>query len=304
MGQTQVQITDLVKVFGDKTVLDRVNFGLESGEVVGFIGPNGAGKTTCLRCLVGLVFADSGEVRVLDMDPDSSSVDIRRQCCYLPGETSIYRHMTGEEFLDFAVYLYPHRQVDILELMLSRFDLPMGKKVRNYSAGMKQKLALMATLVPDVPLYILDEPDRALDATSRFFLRELLLRLRDRGKTILLSSHHLTEVESVAHRLVFLVGGRIVPDERVVAARDDLRRHLRIRLRDGSPLPPGAEELAREPDGTILLRTPGDPLQWLKNLDSEQVLSAEVGVTRLEDLYRKLTGEPLSTGAPEAPWSR
>ena len=300
MGQPLVQIAELVKTFGKKLVLDRVAFQLEAGEVVGFVGPNGAGKSTCMRCLVGLVFPEGGTVRVLGMSPDRSAVDIRRQCCYLPGETSIYRGMSGREFLEFAVHVYPRQQEDILELMLDRFGLPMKQKVRNYSAGMKQKLALMATLTPDVPLYLLDEPDRALDATSRFFLRELLLRLRDRGKTILLSSHHLAEVESIAHRLVFLIGGCIVPEQQVDAARQELRQQIRIRLRDGSPTPPGAEELAREPDGTILLRTPGNPIHWLRGLEADQVLSAEVGITRLEDLYRKLTGDSSREDLAEA----
>ena len=300
MEQALVQIAELVKAFGEKLALDRVGFQLEAGEVVGFVGPNGAGKSTCLRCLVGLVFPEGGTVRVLGMSPDRSAVDIRRQCCYLPGETSVYRGMTGQEFLEFAVHVYPRRQEDILKLMLDRFELPMKQKVRSYSAGMKQKLALMATLTPDVPLYLLDEPDRALDATSRFFLRELLLRLRDRGKTILLSSHHLAEVESVAHRLVFLIGGRIVPDEQVAKARQELRQQIRVRLRDGTPLPPGAEELAREPDGTILLRTADNPLHWLRELDGDQVLSAELGITRLEDLYRKLTGDSGAENRAEA----
>ena len=292
------EIADLVKIFGDKTVLDRVGFQLAAGEVVGFVGPNGAGKSTCLRCLVGLVFREHGTVRVLGMDPDHSAVAIRHQCCYLPGETSIYRNMTGDEFLEFAVSLYPRHHADILEFVMDRFSLPMRRKVRKYSAGMKQKLALMATLVPDVQLYILDEPDRALDATSRFFLRELLSRLRDRGKTILLSSHHLAEVESVAHRLVFLEGGRIVPDQRVAEARAKLRQHVRLRVADGTTLPEGAEELSRDADGTILLRTPGNPLDWVGRLEADTVLSAEVGITRLEDLYRELTGD---TGRPTTP---
>lgn len=295
-----MQIAELVKTFGKNLVLDRVAFQLEAGEVVGFVGPNGAGKSTCMRCLVGLVFPEGGTVRVLGMSPDRSAVEIRRQCCYLPGETSIYRGMSGQEFLEFAVHVYPRRQEDIEQLMVDGFDLPMKRAVRGYSAGMKQKLALMATLIPDVPLYLLDEPDRALDATSRFFLRELLLRLRDRGKTILLSSHHLAEVESVAHRLVFLVGGRIVPDEQVTAARQELRQQIRVRLRDGTPLPPGADELAREPDGTILLRTANNPFHWLRELDADQIISLELGVTRLEDLYRKLTGDSRAENRAEA----
>ena len=290
MTDTVTLVRGLSKAFGDKQVLCDVDLSLAPGEVVGFVGPNGAGKTTCLRCLVGLVFRDHGAVDVFGMDPARDPVAIRRLCSYLPGETSIYRGMTGAEFLSFALHLYPAQQHDVRSTMMEHFDLPLNRKVRHYSAGMKQKLALLATLVPDVPMYILDEPDRALDATSRFFLRDVLLHLREKGKTILLSSHHLTEVEFVAHRLIFLVQGRVVAQDRVAAARDVLRRQVRLRLREGAQLPGGARAMGSEPDGTIIVRTEEDPLDWLQALPADQVISAEVGITRLEDLYRQLTG--------------
>ena len=127
--------------------------------------------------------------------------------------------MTGASFLKFALGFYPDHSLDLKDRLLEQFDLPLNKKVRSYSAGMKQKLMLIATLVPDVDLYLLDEPDRALDASVRFYLRDVLREMKDTGKTIVLSSHHLSEVETLADRLEFLLNGRLVPESRLARAR-------------------------------------------------------------------------------------
>ncbi|MCA8956739.1 MAG: ABC transporter ATP-binding protein [Planctomycetes bacterium] len=289
-----IELHDLHKSFGGRTVLRGVSFAVEPGAIVGFVGPNGAGKTTCLRVLLGLHQADRGSVRVLGMDPRHDAVRIRRHCSYLPGETSLYPGMRGREFLRFALGFYPmlhdETQLDLLEA----FRLPLHKRVRSYSAGMKQKLALMATLIPDVEVYVLDEPDRALDASARFFLRHLLEKLRRRGKAVLLSSHHLREVETVADRLVFLLDGQVVPPERIAAARAALRQRVRLRLEPGdTPLPDGAAEIAREPDGTLLVAPHGDPVAWLARIPADKLVAAEVGSVQLEDIYRLLT-EPAT----------
>jgi ABC-2 type transport system ATP-binding protein len=147
------------------------------------------------------------------------------------------------------------------------------------------------TLAPDVDLYLLDEPDRALDASVRFFLRDVLRAMKQAGKTIVLSSHHLAEVETLADRIDFLLDGRIVAPATVAAARTRLQQRLRLRLADGVGLPAGAQQLAREPDGTLVLETEGSPLSWLRELDPASVHMAEVGVARLEDLYRLLLAE-------------
>ena len=118
-----------------------------------------------LRTLIGLVRRDGGEVRVLGLDPRDDSLAIRRRVSYLPGETGVYLQMTGRQFLDFALGFHARRQQDLLDRLLAAFALPLDKKVRSYSAGMKQKLGLCAVLVPDVEVYLLDEPDRALDAS-------------------------------------------------------------------------------------------------------------------------------------------
>ncbi|MCA8953694.1 MAG: ATP-binding cassette domain-containing protein, partial [Planctomycetes bacterium] len=199
-----IAIEGLGKRFGAHEVLRDVGIAVGRGELFGLIGPNGAGKSTLLRTLIGLVQRDCGSVAVLGRDPATSSLAIRQRTCYLPGETGVYTQMTGRAFLDFALGFYPRQRRELRARLEREFELPLAQKVRSYSAGMKQKLALIATLVPEVELYLLDEPDRALDASVRFALRDVLRELRAAGATIVLSSHHLSEVETLADRLEFL----------------------------------------------------------------------------------------------------
>ncbi len=288
MSGPAIELSGLQKRFGERVALRAVDLRVEEGELVGFVGPNGAGKTTCMRILVGLMFADDGSASVLGMDPARQSLEIRKRCCYLPGETSIYQQMTGAEFLAFALSFYK-QQSDIARELHEIFPLPLKQKVRSYSSGMKQKLAILASLIPDVSLHVLDEPDRALDANSRLDLRGILKTLQRRGKSILLSSHQLSEVEALADRTVFLVAGRSVDEEHVRAARDSLRKAVRIRLDGDLELPSGTAKVTHQSDGSIHITTTGNPLDWLAQLPSEKVLTAEVGATRLEDLYSLLT---------------
>ncbi len=283
------------KAFGEREALRGCDLTVGTGELLGLVGPNGAGKSTLLRTLVGLLRRDAGDVAVLGLDPAHDGEAIRARSCYLPGETGVYPQMTGQQFLDFALGFYPRHDETRRQRLLEGFGLPLQNKVRSYSAGMKQKLAVLATLVPDVDLYVLDEPDRALDASVRFFLRDVLLGMKQQGRTIVLSSHHLGEADALADRLEFLLDGSFVPQARIAAARALLRRRPRVRLRAGTALPPGAREVQREPDGTLVIVTDGDPMQWLRSVPDGVVDSAEVGIPRLEDLYEVLLHDSEAT---------
>ncbi|MBX3464451.1 MAG: ABC transporter ATP-binding protein [Planctomycetes bacterium] len=292
MTAAAIAVRGLGKSFGSRTALRAVDLEVAAGELLGIVGPNGAGKTTLLRTLVGLVPPSHGSLAVLGHDPRTASLAIRRRTSYLPGETGVYLQMTGAQFLRFAAGFHPRQQTALRDRLLDGFALPLRQKVRSYSAGMKQKLAVAAALAPDVDLYLLDEPDRALDASVRFFLRDVLLDLQRAGKTIVLSSHHLGEVETLADRLEFLLDGAFVPPAAVQAARARLRRRPRLRLGDGAELPAGARLLQREADGTLLVETDGDPMAWLRATPPGAIDSAEVGVPRLEDLYQLLLRAP------------
>jgi ABC-2 type transport system ATP-binding protein len=298
MNTPAIVCRNLGKSFGGAAVLRDLTLVVPPGELLGLVGPNGAGKSTLLRTLVGLVGRDAGAVAVLGLDPERDPVAVTRRTCYLPGETGVYLQMTGAEFLAFAAGFHPRRDAARERRLADAFALPLARKVRGYSAGMKQKLALLATLAPDVDLYLLDEPDRALDASVRLLLRDELRTMKAQGKTIVLSSHHLSEVESLADRLVFFWQGALLGDGEIAAARAQLRRRPRVRLRPGACLPAGARELRREPDGTIVVETAGDPMAWLRGVPDGVVDSAEIGVPRLDDLYDALFAQKGRGGAP------
>ncbi len=283
-----IDVRALRKRYGDRDVLRGLDLSMEQGQLLGLIGPNGAGKSTLLRTLVGLVQRTSGDVQLFGLDPAHAALQIRRRTSYLPGETGVYQQLRGAAFLDFALGFYPRHDEALKAELLDAFALPLDAKVRSYSAGMKQKLALVATLVPHVDLYLLDEPDRALDASVRFFLRDVLQRMKQAGRTILLSSHHLSEVETLADRLEFLLDGALVSPERVQAARRQLRLRPRVRLREGHSLPTGARLVREEPDGMLVIETDDDAVAWLRHAPDGAVESAEIGVDRLEDLYQLL----------------
>ncbi len=283
-----IDVRALRKRYGDRDVLRGLDLSMERGQLLGLIGPNGAGKSTLLRTLVGLVQRTSGDVQLFGLDPAHAALQIRRRTSYLPGETGVYQQLRGAAFLDFALGFYPRHDEALKAELLDAFALPLDAKVRSYSAGMKQKIALVATLVPDVDLYLLDEPDRALDASVRFFLRDVLQRMKQAGRTILLSSHHLSEVETLADRLEFLLDGALVSPERVQAARRQLRRRPRVRLREGHSLPTGARLVREEPDGMLVIETDDDAVAWLRHAPDGAVESAEIGVDRLADLYQLL----------------
>ncbi len=288
MTAPPLHVAGLQKAFGARVVLRDLSLTVARGELLGLVGPNGAGKSTLLRTLVGLLPRDGGTVEVGGRDPRTHSLAIRQDTCYLPGETGVYLQLTGQQFLDFALGFYPRLDMARRDQLLAAFALPLQQKVRSYSAGMKQKLALVATLSPDVGLYLLDEPDRALDASVRLFLRDVLRGMRRAGKTMVLSSHHLGEVETLADRLEFLLDGAFVPAAELASARARLRSRPRVRLREGAALPAGAREVQREPDGTLVVETGGDPMAWLRAVPDGLIESAEIGIPRLEDLYALL----------------
>lgn len=239
-------VSALAKAFDGRSVLGEVSFEVAAGEMVGLVGPNGVGKTTLLRCLVGLVRADGGRITLEGRDAAADFVRTRARVGYLPGETSLYAQMTGRETLEFGLAFHERIDREVLDLCLQTFALPLERRVRTYSAGMKRMLALTVALAPDVPLFILDEPDRGLDPGMRAAMRGLLRRLKERGRTFLLSTHHLDELERLADRHIFLVGGRIAAPAEVERARRrlELRVHVRFGARRPPPPPPGVVELA------------------------------------------------------------
>jgi ABC-2 type transport system ATP-binding protein len=207
---TVIEISDLHKSFGRTRALDGLDLTVNEGEVHGFLGPNGAGKSTTIRILLGLLRADSGTARLLGGDPWRDVATLHSRLAYVPGDVTLWPSLSGGEIIDLLGRLRggldPHRRANLLE----RFELDPTKKARTYSKGNRQKVGLIAALASDVELLLLDEPTAGLDPLMEATFRDCIVEERGRGRTVLLSSHILAEVEALCSRISIIRSGRIV----------------------------------------------------------------------------------------------
>ena len=205
-----IEIINLTKYYGRVRALNEVNLTVNKGEVYGFIGPNGAGKSTTLRILLGMLHRDRGEVRLLGKDPWNDAVELHRKLAYVPGEVNLWPNLTGGEVIDLLGRLRGGFNPDRREELLKRFKLDPTKKCSAYSTGNKQKVALISAMVSDVELYIFDEPTLGLDPLMEGVFQKFIKEIKKAGKTVLLSSHILAEVEALCDRVSIIKDGRII----------------------------------------------------------------------------------------------
>jgi ABC-2 type transport system ATP-binding protein len=207
-----LQINAIHKRFGSHQVLEDIGFSLEEGEIFGLIGLNGAGKTTLIKIILDLLSADSGQVRIFDMD--SASVEARKRLCYLPEKFQPSRYLKGREFLSFALSYY-QRKLDLEQAreMAASFDLRpemLDERVGAYSKGMGQKLGLLSAFMAEVPFLILDEPMSGLDPSARIKLKRMLQDSRKKGASIFFSSHILSDIDEICDRIGIIHDGKLL----------------------------------------------------------------------------------------------
>jgi ABC-2 type transport system ATP-binding protein len=205
-----IRMEALVKTFGRTRALDGLDLTVHQGEVHGYLGPNGAGKTTTLRVLLGLLHADSGTARLLGGDPWRDAVGLHRRLAYVPGDVTLWPNLSGGEVIDLLGRLRGGLDGKRRAELLERFDLDPRKKGRAYSKGNRQKVALVAALASDVELLLLDEPTSGLDPLMEDVFRQVIREERVQGRTVLLSSHILAEVEALCDRVTIIRDGRAV----------------------------------------------------------------------------------------------
>jgi ABC-2 type transport system ATP-binding protein len=207
---TAISMSDVVKTFGQTRALDHLDLEVETGEVHGFLGPNGAGKTTTIRVLLGLLRADGGTSVLLGGDPWRDAVELHRRVAYVPGDVNLWPNLSGGEVIDLLARL--HRGLDRRrrDELCERFDLDPTKKGRTYSKGNRQKVAIVAALASDAELFLLDEPTAGLDPLMEAVFKGCVNELKAQGRTVLLSSHILAQVEALCDRVSIIRLGRIV----------------------------------------------------------------------------------------------
>jgi len=207
---TAIAIAGLVKTFGRTRALDGLDLTVGTGEVHGFLGPNGSGKSTTIRVLLGLLRIDAGSVRLLDGDPWRDADRLHRRLAYVPGDVTLWPNLTGGEVIDLLARLRGDLDQRRRDELLDRFELDPTKKARAYSKGNRQKVALVAALASPAELLLLDEPTAGLDPLMEAAFQECIAEVTEEGRTVLLSSHILAEVEALCDRVTIIRAGRAV----------------------------------------------------------------------------------------------
>jgi ABC-2 type transport system ATP-binding protein len=271
-----ISTTGLVKTFGHVRALDGLDLSVRTGEVHGFLGPNGSGKSTTIRVLLGLLRSDGGEVRLLDGDPWSDAVSLHRRLAYVPGDVSLWPNLSGGEAIDLLGRLRggldPRRRADLIE----RFELDPTKKGRTYSKGNRQKVALVAALASDAELLLLDEPTSGLDPLMETVFQRCIDEVREAGRTVLLSSHILAEVEALCERVSIIRAGRTVETGTLAELRHLTRTSIDV-------------ETVQEPAGI-------DQLEGVHNLLIEDHRARfDVDTSRLDEAMRRLSSLGVRT---------
>ena len=229
---TAISVCGLVKTFGRTRALDGLDLEVATGEVHGFLGPNGSGKSTTIRVLLGLLRADRGELELLGGHPWRDSVALHRRLAYVPGEVSLWSNLTGGEVMDVLARLRGGVDRRRRDELVDRFDLDPTKKGRTYSKGNRQKVALVAALAADVELLILDEPTSGLDPLMEAVFQACIREATADGRTVLLSSHILAEVESLCHRVSIIRAGRTVESGTLTELRHLTRTSIAVETAD------------------------------------------------------------------------
>ncbi|MGY5133650.1 ATP-binding cassette domain-containing protein [Streptomyces nigrescens] len=315
-----IRVDGLHKSFGRTHALDGLDLQVAAGEVHGFLGPNGAGKSTTIRVLLGLLRADGGTARLLGKDPWQDAVELHRRIAYVPGDVTLWRNLSGGEVIDLYGRLHQGsgakrlpwrggggrragaaRRAELLE----RFELDPTKKGQTYSKGNRQKVALVAAFASDVDLLILDEPTSGLDPLMEEVFQSCVAEERDRGRTVLLSSHVLSEVEALCDRVSIIRKGRTVESGSLGDLRHLTRTSVIAELAgppNGLASLPGVHGLSAQPirgsqGHRVRLQVDTDKLDAvLHSLGTSGVRSLTSTPPTLEELFLRHYQDDARTG--------
>jgi len=291
-----IRCEGLSKRFGSLWALRDLDLLLNPGEIFGFLGPNGAGKSTTMRLLLGMLRPTSGAAWLAGY-PVGDVASAHQHVAYVPGDVALWPHLTGRETLELMAHLGPVRDQTYQQQLVDRFELDLDRRARTYSTGNRQKVALVAAFSTRAPLLVLDEPTSGLDPLMERAFRECLAEAQERGQTVFLSSHQLSEVEAVCDRVGILRRGVLVE----VAGLADLRRLRRVEVdvRFARGLPdvtalaalPGVEQIRRSGDDRLLLKISGPLGPVLRLLADAEPATLGVREPSLEEIFLEYYGD-------------
>ena len=294
-----IDVAHLVKAYAGKPPVQAVrdvSFQVERGEIFGFLGPNGAGKTTTIRCLLDVLRPTSGKLAIFGLDAQRDAIAIHRRIGYLPGDVRLPADLTAKQFLDRYSRLAGLEPV-LLKTLEERFEIPMDRRLKSFSKGMRQMVLIMQAFMCDPELAILDEPTGGLDPLGQRAFNEFLLDQAQRGLTVFMSSHILSEVERTCHRVAVIRQGELVAVETIEQLRARAGQVVIVEFDDevaDSELRgiPGVQNVEQRPDGSWHLKLAGSIDPVIKVLARHSIRRLDVEEAPLEEVFLKFYGSP------------
>ncbi|RLC58159.1 MAG: ABC transporter ATP-binding protein [Chloroflexi bacterium] len=282
-----IKLEALTKFYGPNRGVEDLTLDVRAGEVLGFLGPNGAGKTTALRLLMGLLRPTSGSAEVMGFDSMRESVEVRRRVGYLPGDPALYSNRNGNELLKLAMRTRGLDHAPLAEQLIETLNAPMERDIRKCSRGMRQKVALVLALGHDPEVLVLDEPTTGLDPLGQRAMLSFLRERAEAGRTVLLSSHILSEVEQVCERVAILREGKLKRLDTVEALREEKFRQVTVDF-DGDPPSfegAGDYEVISQEARRMVVRVRGDARELLSVLAAAQITDVSIMEPSLEEVF-------------------
>jgi ABC-2 type transport system ATP-binding protein len=287
MPASAIRTEGLTKRYGSTLALDRLDLAVEQGEVYGYLGPNGAGKTTTIRLLLGLHRPTAGRAEVLGVDAWRNPVAAHRRVAYVAGEPFLWPALTSTETFAYLARLHGSTDAAYRDVLVERFRLEVDKKVRALSKGNRQKVQLIAAFASRADVLILDEPTSGLDPLMEMAFRETVQEARERGQTVFLSSHILSEVEALCDRVGILRRGRLVDEGTLAQLRHLSAQTIEVQFAGAPPDLAGLPgvHIVRAGGSTLRFEVDGSPQPLLAALAGQQVVALTSREPSLEEIF-------------------
>ena len=278
-----IETKNLTKYYGKIRGIEDLSLQVKKGEIFGFLGPNGAGKTTTIRTLLGLLKPTRGEAYILNKNIEEDIVEIRANVGYIPGELNLYEHLTGRQFLDYFSSLR-ETNLSLLDELLETFNLPLERKIKGYSRGMKQKMGIIQAFMDDPPVVIMDEPTSGLDPLLQQKFYKFLRSEKKKGRTMFFSSQILSEVDKICDRVAIIRDGKLIALEDIETLKNKSGKTIKLKIKEDPTKFKGPKEMKIE-EGWIEFVTSDDINHWIKEIAKFTVEDLKITDLSLEDIF-------------------
>jgi ABC-2 type transport system ATP-binding protein len=286
--ETIIQTTNLTKFYGKNRGIENVSITVNKGDIFGFLGPNGAGKSTTIRTIMDFIRPTGGSASIFGMDCHRDSVAIRKRIGYIPGDFGLYGHMTGWKFLEYFGKVRGGYDAEAASDLAKKMDIKLDRRMKEYSRGMRQKVAIIQAFMNNPDLIIMDEPTNGLDPLVHQNFMDMLRENADRGTTIFMSSHVLSEVEKSCNRVAIIKEGGIVAEEQVEALRQKSGKILEVKFKEAPTREifylPGISNVTRS-NGTYRMNVTGNMEEILKEISAYKLADISIHQMTLEDIF-------------------